>query len=358
MNKMRSVTRIFRFDTGPPYTPPPPLLPSHAAGPARQRGDALNIGRGDPTFVRTMSAPTNSPFFSLLSDRAVLSVSGDDRYALLQGIVSNDVDGARGRGAVYAALLTPQGKYLHDFFVVDGGEALWIDCEAARADDLLRRLSRYRLRAKVALASEPGLSVVGVWGAASSLPPTGGTALAGGGTLFRDPRLPQAGWRAVMAKDAVDAFVAGHGLSPGDYDAHRLALGLPDGSRDMDLEKTILLEAGFHELHGVDWQKGCYMGQELTARTYYRGLIKKRIVPVTIDGPAPPHGAAISRDGKEVGEMRSAAGGRGLALLRIDEAGLAGASPPRLEAAEATLTPRIPDWMVLKPSAKATDAAE
>ena len=111
------------------------------------------------------------------------------------------------------------------------------------------------------------------------------------------------------------------GLAPADFaawDRRRLALGVPDGSRDLVPEKSLLLESGFDELNGIDWQKGCYVGQELTARTKYRGLVKKRLLPVRLDGPTPEPGALIVRDGQEAGEMRSARDGIGLALLRLD----------------------------------------
>jgi folate-binding protein YgfZ len=125
------------------------------------------------------------------------------------------------------------------------------------------------------------------------------------------------------------------------YDRHRLALGIPDGSRDLVLEKSILLESGFDELNGVDWQKGCYIGQELTARTKYRGLIKKRLFPVRIDGPSVASGTIVNLDGKEAGEVRSGRDGLALALLRLDA--IETARP--LSAGSATIAPLRPDWM-------------
>ena len=127
-----------------------------------------------------------------------------------------------------------------------------------------------------------------------------------------DPRLPDAGWR-IIATAPLPA-----NANEDDWDRHRLSLGLPDGTRDLEAEKTVLLEAGFDELHGVSWSKGCYMGQELTARTKYRGLVKRRLVPVTVDGPLPAPGTPVLRDGTEVGTMRSGRDGMGLAVLRLD----------------------------------------
>jgi folate-binding protein YgfZ len=124
-----------------------------------------------------------------------------------------------------------------------------------------------------------------------------------------------------------------------DWDLHRLGLGLPDGSRDMEAEKSVLLEAGFDELNGISWTKGCYMGQELTARTKYRGLVKRRLVPIRIDGAVPEPGAPILRDGREVGTMRSAGGRNGMAVLRLD------ALESALTSGGATITPMVPGWL-------------
>jgi folate-binding protein YgfZ len=129
-----------------------------------------------------------------------------------------------------------------------------------------------------------------------------------------------------------------------DYERLRLECGLPDGSRDLVVEKAILLESNFDELHGVDWNKGCYMGQELTARTKYRGLVKKRLLPVEIAGAAPPAGTPVLLGDKDAGEMRSAADGKGLALLRLEQLERALKGEGRLTAGDAVLTPHKPDW--------------
>jgi hypothetical protein len=257
-----------------------------------------------------------------LPARAVLAVTGEDRVSFLQGLVSNDVaDSAPGR-AIWAALLTPQGKWLADFFILSDGERLLLDCERAQLAMLHQRLSRYRLRSRVAL-NEAELVVYAAWDGDPEL----------SGVVARDPRLPEAGWRVLSAEPvAVNA-------TEEEWDLHRLALGLPDGSRDMEAEKSILLEAGFDELHGVSWTKGCYMGQELTARTKYRGLVKRRLVPVLIDGETPPVGTPILWEGREVGTMRSSAGGRGMAVVRLE------ALEKMLHCEGATVTPAAPKWM-------------
>ena len=260
---------------------------------------------------------------AILPDRGVLEVTGEDRIAFLQGLVSNDVALAGPGRAVFAALLTPQGKWLAEFFVVAEGDRLLLDCEAAQVAMLVPRLMRFRLRSRVAIQALP-LAVATGWG---------GTPAPAG--ALPDPRLEAAGWRVIGANLVADATAE-------DYDRHRLALGLPDGSRDMVAEQSLLLEAGFDELHGVSWTKGCYMGQELTARTKYRGLLKRRLVPVAVEGPLPAPGTPVLSGTAEVGEMRSGRAGLGIAQLRLEA--LDGRA---LRCGEAAVVPRVPGWMVL-----------
>lgn len=265
-----------------------------------------------------------------LPDRAVLAVAGEDRVGFLQGLVSNDVAEVAPGRAVWAALLTPQGKWLADFFIHSDGERLLLDCECEQLPMLRQRLSRYRLRSRVSL-NDAELRVYVAWDGDTDV--TGSDVT---GVVARDPRLPEAGWRILSgAPIAVNATEA-------EWDLHRLDLGLPDGSRDMESEKSVLLEAGFDELNGVSWTKGCYMGQELTARTKYRGLVKRRLVPVRIDGTAPAPGSLVMQDGREVGTMRSSHGQRGMALLRLEALGGA------LTSGEAAITSILPEWMRTK----------
>jgi folate-binding protein YgfZ len=261
-----------------------------------------------------------------LTSRGVLEIAGADRVAFLNGLVSNDVSLAAPSRAVWAALLSPQGRYLTDFFIFSDQERLLLDAPLQAVTDLQRRLSRYRLRSAVSFQDLS--STLRVYAAWDGLPPQVPV-------TAPDPRLERAGYRMISAAEIPDA--AGQAA----YDAHRLHLGLPDGPPDLEPEKTLLLEAGFDELGGVAWDKGCYMGQELTARTKYRGLVKRRLVPVTLDSAPPPAGTPILAEGVEVGSLRSSAGQIGLAMLRID------ALHKPLLAGNALLRPNIPDWMNL-----------
>lgn len=259
-----------------------------------------------------------------LPGRMVIEITGEDRVAFLQGLVSNDVAAVVPGRSVWAALLTPQGKWLADFFIFAEADRLLLDAEAAQAPAMAQRLSRFRLRSRATVRILDDLAVYAGWDSPAP-----------GGISAPDPRHPDAGWR-LLASPGLPETAA---LS--DWDCMRLYLGLPDGSRDLEAEKTVLLEAGFDELNGVSWSKGCYMGQELTARTKYRGLVKRRLVPVAIHGPTPEAGTPVLREGIEVGTMRSSCGDLGLALVRLD------ALPGPLACADTKLEPQIPAWMKL-----------
>lgn len=290
--------------------------------------------------------------YILVESRGLVTVGGADRVEFLQGLISNDIRRVAPDRAIWAALLTPQGKYLHDFFVTEIGGTFFLDCERDRLMDLGQRLSRYKLRAKADLGIADGYIVAVLPGKAApdraGLPAEPGAARAlSGGVLYVDPRLAEAGVRAVLPKEGGEAALNSLGFVPGqfaDYERLRLEYGLPDGSRDLVVEKSTLLESNFDELHGVDWNKGCYMGQELTARTKYRGLVKKRLVPVDIAGDTPPPGTQVLMGDKDAGEMRTALDGKGIALLRLERLDQALSGDGVLKAGDATLTPRKPDW--------------
>jgi folate-binding protein YgfZ len=281
--------------------------------------------------------------FSLLPHRSVIAVGGIDRVEFLQGLISNDTTKVAPGSAIWAALLTPQGRFLNDMFVVDGGaDTLLLETERERAPALAKKLSLYKLRSKVTVEDRSAtLEIAVVFGdGADKLPPIEGA------ITFIDPRLPDLGVRVLAPTGTAAALLTSRGLAEASldsYDALRLSLGVPDGSRDLPVEKALLLESGFDELNGVDWKKGCYMGQELTARTKYRGLVKKRLFPVSVEGALPAPGTIVELDGQDVGELRSGAGERAIAMLRLDAVRGGGA----LTAAGARIVPEFPAWMRL-----------
>lgn len=288
------------------------------------------VCKAHATIAEALSATNVNGMSHLtyLPDRGVLEIAGPDRIGFLQGLVSNDVTAVKPGALVWAAFLTPQGKWLADFFIGTDGERLLLDAERAQIPLLLQKLGRYRLRAQVALRdASDEWAVHAAWGSRPP-PPEGGWVAA-------DPRLEEAGWR-VYARAPLPGLASFEA-----WDRHRLALGLPDGSRDLEAEKTVLLEAGFDELNGISWSKGCYLGQELTARTKYRGLVKRRLVPVAITGELPRPGTPVMAEEKQVGEMRSGQPGIGLALLRTE------ALDQPLAAGAAKLQPIVPSWMRL-----------
>ena len=293
---------------------------------------------------------------SILPDRGIIIVTGDEARTFLQGIVSNDTAKVSPEQAGYGAFLTPQGKYLFDFFMAECDGQLFIETERDRIPDFIKRLSLYKLRAKVTLEDASSRHCIAAsYGEGAlkslSLPTTPGACSPfQSGIAFTDPRIAAAGARLIVPLNEEALLTENPETSlaePGAYDAHRIALGLPDASRDMTVEKSVLLEYGFDELNGIDWHKGCYMGQEVTARTKHRGLLKKRLFPVSIDGPCPAPGTAIMADDREAGEMRSSYGSMGLAIIKLDYLDDAATATTPLRADGATLSPRKPAWMTL-----------
>lgn len=290
--------------------------------------------------------------FERLGSRGVLTVGGKDRKSFLQGLISNDIERVAADRAIWAALLTPQGKYLHDFFVIEIGELLYLDCESERLMDLGKRLHRFKLRAEVELGIGEGFAIYALFGDGAlgelNLSDEPGAAQSlGKGVVYTDPRLSAAGARALLPTTDAEIALASKGFSTGEansYDALRLELGLSDGSRDLVIEKSTLLESNFDELHGVDWDKGCYMGQELTARTKYRGLVRKRLMPVRIDGPVPEMGTPVMAGGKEIGEMRSGFESRGMALIRLERLAESDTEEDGFDAGNARVFPEKPAW--------------
>ncbi len=234
-----------------------------------------------------------------LEDRALLHLTGTDTRAFLQGLLTNDLAALAPGRPLWAGLLSPQGKALFDMMLFDDGEdGVLIDCEVARADDLARRLTMYRLKRAVAIARSP-LGVLASWDdAPSTLPP--------------DPRLPELGHRGPG-----DPAGAIEGVSA--YRAHRLAHGVPEGTTDLGVDKTLWLEANAAELNGVSFTKGCYVGQENTARMHYRDNVRRRLLSVTLT-QEPGEERAILAGDRAAGELRGWSGERGIAFLRVEAA--------------------------------------
>ena len=291
--------------------------------------------------------------YAVLEDRGVIAVAGEDRTAFLQGLVSNDVRRVAPNRAIYALFLTPQGKFLHDFRIAESDGALLLDPEADRREELLRRLKMYKLRSRITLEDRAGSLIAAVLFGGDSLarlglPEEAGAAVPfAGGVAFTDPRLPALGARAFLPRDGAAAALKAAGFEPRsaeDYDRLRLSLGVPEGSRDLIPEKSLPLENDLDDLNAISWDKGCYMGQELTARTKYRALIRKKLLPVTVDGPLPAPGTPVTLNGKEAGEIRSGQGVSALALLRLEDLTQAEQDGLPLTAGEATVTPAKPVW--------------
>jgi folate-binding protein YgfZ len=238
----------------------------------------------------------------LLEDRSIVALAGPEARTFLQGLITNDVEKVAPGKAVYAALLTPQGKILFDFLLTEGDGALLIDCARETRDALVKRLSMYRLRAKVEVEPRDQLAVlVGLTGRPAER-----------GITFADPRLPELGHRSIGARAEMPSTT----LTAGAYHAHRLQLGVPEAG-DFGSDRMFALEADLDELRAIDFEKGCYVGQELTARMKHRGTARKRLL--TVDGPHDlKAGVELKAGGHNIGDIVSAHGRRGFALVRLD----------------------------------------
>jgi tRNA-modifying protein YgfZ len=261
--------------------------------------------------------------------RAVVRMTGGAARDVLQGVVTNDVSRATPGAAVYAALLTPQGKYLFDFFLLDGGAVgdepgtVLIDVARDRAGALAQRLKMYCLRRDAKVEGESPLGVALLWpeGETPSGHPEAPNWAPNRGLAVPDPRSGELGWRLYAESPEValaDTGAATAGRA--DYDALRVMHLVPETGVELVPEDTFILEAGFERLHGVDFRKGCYVGQEVTARMKHKASLRRGLVQVAVEGTATP-GTPITADGKPTGTLFTVAGGRGLAELRLDRAG-------------------------------------
>ncbi len=281
-----------------------------------------------------------------LSERGIVAISGPDTRSFLQGLITNDIEKVSPTRAIYAGLLSPQGKYLFDFFIADDGQRLLFDCEAARLEEFIRTLGLYRLRAEVEIVDvSRGWRVWALLGGDGGGQP-GACQAMDGGLRFVDPRLAELGSRAILAAD-IEPPEPQRGF--GVYEELRLSLGLPDGSRDIAAGRQTFLEANAKELAGVDFEKGCYVGQEVTARMNYRGTLKKRLLPIVFEGPAPAPGSLIAAAERTAGDVRSAIDGRAMALVRLEflegPLELEDGRPCRVD---------LPSWLALDGTAKSS----
>ena len=259
----------------------------------------------------------------LLQDRGVARVSGPEAAAFLQGVVTNDVEGLAVGEARYAALLTPQGKILFDFLVARlPGDSFALDCDASQAADLVKRLNFYKLRAKVTVLDDSAdHAVVAYWGEEPENAP--------GAIVYVDPRAPGLGHREILPRAKAMAISE---ASPGEYEALRISLGVPRGGADFLYGDAFPHDANMDLLHGVDFAKGCYVGQEVVSRMKHKGGARKRIARVRLEGPAPTAGTPILDADLPVGTLGASAGGEALAMLRLDRVEDARAAGRRLSA--------------------------
>ncbi len=274
-------------------------------------------------------------------DRTFIEVSGTDAHTFLQGLLTQDLNGLKdgdaypaglGAKALYAALLTPQGKVLADMILRAAGSSILIDVDSARAEAVAQRLHMYQLRSAVVIEPDPNGMRVG-WSAA----PFEGA--------VQDPRLPELGWRGRLYSP--------HTSPPdgsAEYDAHRIALGVPDLARDAQPEEIFALEGLLEELNGVDFQKGCFVGQENVSRMKRRATTRKKFCPVVFDGDAPAYGTPIRAGEAELGSIRTGVTGRAIALLRLDRALEAVAKGDQLTAGDKNVRLDPPDWLLLPQS--------
>jgi hypothetical protein len=274
-----------------------------------------------------------------LIDRGVVRVTGADAEKLLQGVITNDMDLLASQPAIHAALLTPQGKILFEFFVVKAADGFLLETGRDKAPELVRRLNLYRLRAKAAIDDASGVyRVFASWGDA---PRSLGESV--DGVSFTDPRLAALGLRILVGAEQGAGYPDGEKATADAYHAHRITLGVPEGGKDYALGDAFPHEADLDLLHGVSFSKGCYVGQEVVSRMQNRATVRKRVVP--IEGDAPLTSGAEVRAGEAViGTVGSVTGRKALALVRLDRAAEAKARGQALAANGVAVTLRKPDW--------------
>jgi folate-binding protein YgfZ len=280
---------------------------------------------------------------ALLPERGVVKVAGEDARRFLNGLVTNDMARVAPGRPCFTALLTPQGKIIVDFIIAEApaedGGGFFLDCPRALAEALVEKLNFYKLRAKVICEDlSEVLGVMAVWG-------NGGESEYG--LSYRDPRLPALGMRIMLPPHLVAEAAAdlGANLTDGEsYEVHRIALGVPRGGLDFTYADAFPHEADMDQLNGVDFEKGCYVGQEVVSRVEHRASARSRVVPIAYDEFSPVPGLPVMAGGKQIGLLGSTAKGRGLALMRLDRVAEALAGGIPLEAGGITIRAVKPDW--------------
>ena len=287
------------------------------------------------------------PSFCTLKSRTVLSISGPEAKEFLQGLVTNNLDHISEAKSLYAALLTPQGKILFDFFISHPEpDTFWLECSADQSADLAKRLKFYKLRADVTITPlTDSLKVIAIWGNSTADVFAGTTAGSAGKILdgfgYVDPRDAQAGLRVIIDNDKTP-----EGLAPSDaqaYNAHRIKLGLADTDADIGSSERFPHECNLDVTNGVDFSKGCYVGQEVVSRMYHKTTVRKRILPVSATQPLVT-GDKINAGEKSIGDILSTAGPHALAAVRLDRADQALAANVSLTAGDADITLTRSSW--------------
>jgi tRNA-modifying protein YgfZ len=280
---------------------------------------------------------------ALLPDRGVVKVAGDDARKFLNGLITSDIGKVTPEHSAFAALLTPQGKIIADFILAEApaadGGGFFLDCPRALAPTLVQRLNFYKLRAKVIIEDlSETLGVLAIWD---------GVGTTEYGLCTADPRLPDLGLRCMLPPHLAAAAAADLGaelVEPAAYEAHRIALAVPRGGLDFIYGDAFPHETDMDQLGGVDFAKGCFVGQEVVSRMEHRGSARTRVVSVAFDGFAPEAGTPVSAGEKTVGTLGSSAQGRGVALLRLDRLGDALAAGTPLSAGGVGMRPIKPAW--------------
>lgn len=281
---------------------------------------------------------------ALLPDRGVVTVDGPDAHKFLQGVITNDMALIDTQPALYAGLLSPQGKILFDFLIARTANGFCLETARSKAAELAQRLKMYKLRADVEVNdASADYTVAAIWGGPYE-PRTSGEGPAP--VWFADPRLAELGYRELttLRTDWALGGGAADSATQDDYHAHRIALGVPEGGRDFAFGEAFPHEALFDQLHGVSFSKGCYVGQEVVSRMHNRGTARRRIVPIIADGPLPDSGAAIAAAGVEIGKLGSKAGQRALAEIRLDRAAEFQDKGEALRAGDAVVHIELPAW--------------